>query len=113
MANVNIKPLGDRVLLEICENTEEMKGRNAPIKISVALAIFGKVRKARATVVHVLRVIPERRCKIMVKRDIDARIGVIFACDQVRKTQGNGIFLHETRARDRTSWIYNTNSVVS
>ena len=22
----NIKPLGDRVLLEICENTEEMKG---------------------------------------------------------------------------------------
>ena len=23
---VNIKPLGDRVLLEICENTEEMKG---------------------------------------------------------------------------------------
>ena len=26
MANVNIKPLGDRVLLEICENTEEMKG---------------------------------------------------------------------------------------
>ena len=26
MANVNIKPLGDRVLLEICENTEEMMG---------------------------------------------------------------------------------------
>ena len=26
MANANIKPLGDRVLLEICENTEEMKG---------------------------------------------------------------------------------------
>ncbi len=26
MANVNIKPLGDRVLLEICENAEEMKG---------------------------------------------------------------------------------------
>ena len=23
---VNVKPLGDRVLLEICENTEEMKG---------------------------------------------------------------------------------------
>ena len=26
MSNVNIKPLGDRVLLEICENTEQMKG---------------------------------------------------------------------------------------
>ena len=26
MADVNIKPLGDRVLVEICENTEEMKG---------------------------------------------------------------------------------------
>ena len=26
MANVNIKPLGDRVLLEICENKEQMKG---------------------------------------------------------------------------------------
>ena len=26
MSNCNIKPLGDRVLLEICENTEEMKG---------------------------------------------------------------------------------------
>ena len=26
MANCNIKPLGDRVLLEICENTEVMKG---------------------------------------------------------------------------------------
>ena len=26
MANVNIKPLGDRVLLELKENTEEMKG---------------------------------------------------------------------------------------
>ncbi len=26
MANVNIKPLGDRVLLEICENREQMKG---------------------------------------------------------------------------------------
>ncbi len=26
MANVNIKPLGDRVLLEICENHEQMKG---------------------------------------------------------------------------------------
>jgi len=26
MAKVNVKPLGDRVLLEICENSEEMKG---------------------------------------------------------------------------------------
>lgn len=26
MSKVNIKPLGDRVLLEICENKEEMKG---------------------------------------------------------------------------------------
>ncbi len=26
MSNVNIKPLGDRVLLEICENKEQMKG---------------------------------------------------------------------------------------
>ncbi|MBQ7206854.1 MAG: co-chaperone GroES [Lentisphaeria bacterium] len=26
MAKSNIKPLGDRVLLEICENTEVMKG---------------------------------------------------------------------------------------
>ena len=26
MSNVNIKPLGDRVLLEICENTEQMNG---------------------------------------------------------------------------------------
>ena len=26
MSNVNIEPLGDRVLLEICENTEQMKG---------------------------------------------------------------------------------------
>jgi chaperonin GroES len=26
MADVNIKPLGDRVLVEICENNEEMKG---------------------------------------------------------------------------------------
>lgn len=26
MSNVNIKPLGDRVLLESCENTEQMKG---------------------------------------------------------------------------------------
>ena len=26
MSNCNIKPLGDRVLLEICENTEVMKG---------------------------------------------------------------------------------------
>ena len=26
MSNVNIKPLGDRILLEICENTEQMKG---------------------------------------------------------------------------------------
>lgn len=26
MSNVNIKPLGDRVLLEICENHEQMKG---------------------------------------------------------------------------------------
>jgi len=26
MATVNVKPLGDRVLLEICENREEMKG---------------------------------------------------------------------------------------
>ena len=26
MSNVNIKPLGDRVLLEICENREQMKG---------------------------------------------------------------------------------------
>jgi chaperonin GroES len=26
MSNVNIKPLGDRVLLEICENTDEFKG---------------------------------------------------------------------------------------
>ena len=26
MANVNVKPLGDRVLLELKENTEEMKG---------------------------------------------------------------------------------------
>ena len=26
LSNVNIKPLGDRVLLEICENTEQMKG---------------------------------------------------------------------------------------
>ena len=26
MSNVNIKPRGDRVLLEICENTEQMKG---------------------------------------------------------------------------------------
>ena len=25
MSNVNIMPLGDRVLLEICENTEQMK----------------------------------------------------------------------------------------
>ena len=26
MSNVNIKPLGDRVLLEICENRDQMKG---------------------------------------------------------------------------------------
>lgn len=26
MSNVNIKPLGDRVLLEICEDKEQMKG---------------------------------------------------------------------------------------
>lgn len=26
MSKVNVKPLGDRVLLEICENAEEMKG---------------------------------------------------------------------------------------
>ena len=26
MSNSNIKPLGDRVLLELCENTEVMKG---------------------------------------------------------------------------------------
>lgn len=26
MSNVNIKPLGDRVLLEICENNDQMKG---------------------------------------------------------------------------------------
>ena len=26
MSKVNIKPLGDRVLLEICENREQMKG---------------------------------------------------------------------------------------
>ena len=26
MSNVNIKPLGDRVLLEICENKAQMKG---------------------------------------------------------------------------------------
>ena len=26
MSNCNIKPLGDRVLLELCENTEVMKG---------------------------------------------------------------------------------------
>ena len=26
MSNVNIKPLGDRVLLEICENRDRMKG---------------------------------------------------------------------------------------
>ena len=26
MAKVNIKPLGDRVLLEICENRDQMKG---------------------------------------------------------------------------------------
>ena len=26
MSNVNIKPLGDRVLLEICENRDQIKG---------------------------------------------------------------------------------------
>ncbi len=26
MSNVNVKPLGDRVLLEICENKDQMKG---------------------------------------------------------------------------------------
>ena len=26
MSNVNIKPLGDRVLLEICENRDQLKG---------------------------------------------------------------------------------------
>ena len=26
MSNINIKPLGDRVLLEICENRDQMKG---------------------------------------------------------------------------------------